>query len=142
MRILFALPLLCAAACSVDNDSANDQMTLEYNQDRIEDAAGDVADAAGNFAEGAGNVAVTTGRAIGNEVGDIDVDVEIPYAEIPHFQRSTVETHSGRLLAGRLAGRRVIAMQGRLHLYEGYSAAQVVFPVRVMAAALVICSVS
>ena len=77
MRILFALPLLCAAACSVDNDSANDQMTLEYNQDRIEDAAGDVTDAAENFAEGAGNVAVTTGRAIGNEVGDIDVDVDV-----------------------------------------------------------------
>ena len=77
MRILFVLPLLAAAACSVDNDSANDQMTLEYNQERIEDAAGDVADATENFAEGAGNVAVTTGRAIENEVGDIDVEVDI-----------------------------------------------------------------
>lgn len=79
-------------------------------------------------------VAIIMGTGLGALAADIDVDVEIPYAEIPHFQRSTVETHSGRLLAGRLAGRRVVAMQGRLHLYEGYSAAQVVFPVRVMAA--------
>ena len=76
MRILFALPLLAgAAACNVDNDSANDTMTLEYNQERIEDVASDVADTAGNVATSVGNVAVSTGRAIGNEVGDIDVDV-------------------------------------------------------------------
>lgn len=77
MRSVFVLPLLAAAACSIDNDSANDQMTLEYNQERIEDAAGDVAGAAENLAAGAGNVAVTTGRAIENEVGDIDVDVDV-----------------------------------------------------------------
>ena len=75
MRILFALPLLAAAACNVDNDSANDTMTLEYNQERIEDVASDVADTAGNVASSVGNVAVSTGRAIGNEVGDIDIDV-------------------------------------------------------------------
>ena len=79
-------------------------------------------------------VAIIMGTGLGGLAADIEVDVEIPYAEIPHFQRATVETHPGRLLAGRLGGRRVIAMQGRLHLYEGYSAAQVVFPVRVMAA--------
>jgi hypothetical protein len=77
MRILFALPLLAAAACSVDNDSANDQMTLEYNQQRIEDAARDTARAGRDIATGVGNVAASTGRAIGNEVGDIDVDVDI-----------------------------------------------------------------
>jgi|GEM_PF-961749 len=76
MRILFALPLLAgAAACNVDNDSANDTMTLEYNQQRIEDAASDIADTAGNVASSVGNVAASTGRAISNEVGDIDVDV-------------------------------------------------------------------
>ena len=77
MRFLFALPLLLAVACSVDNDSGNDQMTLEYNQQRIENAAWDAADAARDVGAAAGNVAATTGRAIGNEVGDIDVDVDV-----------------------------------------------------------------
>ena len=77
MRIIFALPLLAMAACSVDNDSANDQMTLQYNQERIEDAARDAARAGRDVASGVGNVATTTGRAIRNEVGDIDVDVDV-----------------------------------------------------------------
>ena len=77
MRILFALPLLAAAACSVDNDAANDQMTLQYNQERFEDAARDAARAGRDVASGVGNVASTTGRAIRNEVGDIDVDVDV-----------------------------------------------------------------
>jgi hypothetical protein len=76
MRILIALPLLIAAgACNVESDSTNDTMTLEYNQERLEDAASDVANTAGDVASSVGNVAASTGRAIGNEVGDIDVDV-------------------------------------------------------------------
>ena len=75
MRIAFALPLLALAACNVENDTANDSLKREYNQQRIEDAASDVADTAGNVASSVGNVAAQTGRAISNEVGDIDVDV-------------------------------------------------------------------
>jgi purine-nucleoside phosphorylase len=60
-----------------------------------------------------------------------DADV-IPYADIPHFPRPTVEGHVGRLVAGRLAGTVVLIMQGRAHYYEGYTMQQVVFPVRVM----------
>ena len=77
MRLIFALPLLTLAACSVDNDTANDQMTLEYNRQRVDDAA----DAAGRAADEAGaavgNVAASTGRAIRNEIGDIDVNVDV-----------------------------------------------------------------
>lgn len=75
MRILFALPLLMLAACNVDSDSTNDQVTLEYNQERIEDAASDAADTVRDVAKGVRNVASDTGRAISNEVGDIDVSV-------------------------------------------------------------------
>jgi hypothetical protein len=75
MRLIVAFPLLIAAACNVDNDSANDQMILEYNQQRIEDAASDSANVAQEVASGLGNVAASTSRAIQNEVGDIDVDV-------------------------------------------------------------------
>ena len=77
MRIILALPLLALAACDVDNDSANDQMTLEYNQQRIEDAAAATARAAEEVGSGVGNVAVSAGRAAKNEIGDIDVDVDV-----------------------------------------------------------------
>ena len=77
MRLILALPLLAAAGCNVDNDTANDQMTLEYNQQRIEDAAAATARTAKEVGSSVGNVAATTGRAIGNEVGDIDVDLNV-----------------------------------------------------------------
>ena len=77
MRLVLALPLLTLAGCNVNNDTANDSMTLEYNQQRIEDAAATAARAAEEVGSAAGNVAASTGRAIGNEVGDIDVDVDV-----------------------------------------------------------------
>ena len=77
MRILFALPLLGLAACNVQNDEGNDQVRLQYNQQRVEDAASDAADAAKDVAKGIGNVAQSTGAAIKDEVGDIDVDVDV-----------------------------------------------------------------
>jgi purine-nucleoside phosphorylase len=58
----------------------------------------------------------------------------IPYGEIPHFPQSTVEGHSGRIVAGRLGDTPVVIMQGRVHFYEGYSPAQVTFPMRVLGA--------
>ncbi len=73
MRPVLALVLTALAACSVDSDSANDQMTVQYNQQRIEKAARTARD----VGAAAGNVAATTGRAIRNEVGDIDVDVDV-----------------------------------------------------------------
>jgi len=77
MRITLALALSMTAACNVDSDSANDQVRVEYNQQRIEDAAAAAARTAREVGSGVGNVAVSTGRAIGNEVGDIDVDVDV-----------------------------------------------------------------
>ena len=77
MRLIFALPLLALAGCDVANDSANDQVRLEYNQQRIEDAARATARTAEEVGAGVGNVAVTAGRAVADEVGDIDVDVDV-----------------------------------------------------------------
>jgi hypothetical protein len=77
MRIVSALPLLLVAACSVQNDTGNDQMTLEYNQQLLEDAAATAAGTAKEVGSGIGNVAASAGSAIKNEVGDIDVDVDV-----------------------------------------------------------------
>lgn len=74
------------------------------------------------------------GTGLGKLAEEIDVQVDIPYDDMPHFPISTVESHHGRLLFGTLRGVPVVAMQGRFHLYEGYTPQQVTFPVRVLAA--------
>lgn len=77
MRILFAFPLLMVAACDVESDAANDQLSVKYDQERIRDAAAATARGARDLARGVGNVAVSTGQAVKNEVGDVDVDVDV-----------------------------------------------------------------
>lgn len=78
------------------------------------------------------SVAIILGSGLGELANEIDVETAIDYAKIPGFVGSTAPGHTGRLLLGRLAGKNIVAMQGRNHLYEGLSAAQVAFPVRVM----------
>lgn len=80
------------------------------------------------------DAAIILGTGLGALAQEIAVEAELPYGEIPGFPVSTVESHAGRLLCGTLAGRRVVAMQGRFHRYEGYSLQQVTFPVRVLRA--------
>jgi purine-nucleoside phosphorylase len=80
------------------------------------------------------SVSIILGSGLGALADEIAPDAAIPYADIPGFPRSTVEGHAGRLILGRLEGRAVVAMQGRVHFYEGYAIQQVVFPVRVMKA--------
>lgn len=79
-------------------------------------------------------VAVILGTGLGKLAEEMDVSTAIPYREIPGFPLSTVESHEGRLLFGRLGGKLVVAMQGRFHRYEGYALQQVTFPLRVMRA--------
>lgn len=77
-------------------------------------------------------VGVILGSGLGDLATEIEDAIALPYADIPHFARSTVAGHAGRLLLGTLEGGPVVAMQGRFHLYEGYNAVQVTLPVRVM----------
>src|SRR5207302_160945 len=65
---------------------------------------------------------------------DIDAQARLPYEAIPHFPESTVKSHAGRFVCGRLGGKTVVAMEGRFHFYEGYSLKDITLPVRVMKA--------
>src|SRR5436309_3327067 len=77
---------------------------------------------------------IILGTGLGKLSSHIDVDVAIPFSEIPEFRCSTALSHAGRLVCGRLAGVPVVAMEGRCHLYEGYLWEEVTLPVRVMRA--------
>ena len=77
---------------------------------------------------------IILGTGLGDFADNIDKRCTIEYKDIPHFPVSTVEGHKGCLIFGTIAGRRVVAMQGRFHYYEGYTMQQVTFPVRVMKA--------
>jgi purine-nucleoside phosphorylase len=78
------------------------------------------------------DIGIVLGTGLGKLAEAIEKPTVIAYPEIPGFPVSTVESHAGRLLCGTLAGKSVVAMQGRFHRYEGYSLQQVTFPVRVM----------
>jgi len=77
-------------------------------------------------------VGLLTGTGLGESAGSMDISVSFDYKDIPNFPVSTVQSHRCRLLVGDIRGCTVIAMQGRFHLYEGYSPAEVAFPIRVM----------
>ncbi len=77
-------------------------------------------------------VGIILGTGLGGLVNDIEILHAIPYAEIPHFPVSTVVGHSGRLIFGTMSGKKIVAMQGRFHYYEGYTMQEVAFPVRIM----------
>ncbi len=77
-------------------------------------------------------IGIVLGTGLGALADEIKVEKAIPYAEIPNFPVSTVQGHKGQLVFGYLGGKKVVAMQGRFHYYEGYTMQQVTFPIRVM----------
>jgi purine-nucleoside phosphorylase len=77
-------------------------------------------------------VGIVLGSGLGNFLSEINIETSISYKDIPHFPVSTVEGHEGKLVFGEMGGKKVVAMAGRFHYYEGYSALDVVYPIRVM----------
>lgn len=77
-------------------------------------------------------IGIVLGTGLGNLALQIDAEEIIDYADIPNFPISTVESHSGKLIYGNLNGKKVLAMQGRFHYYEGYSVREITYPIRVM----------
>ena len=78
------------------------------------------------------SLAIILGSGLGAFASSIDVTTKIPYQDIPHFPCSTVQGHAGQMLIGKLSGVPILCMQGRMHLYEGYSAAQLAIPIRTL----------
>ena len=95
----------------------------------IEETATFIEHRIGDFAPEFG---IILGTGLGKLAEEIAISHQLMYANIPNFPISTVEFHSGKLIFGTLNGRRIVAMQGRLHYYEGYNMQQITFPVRVM----------
>lgn len=77
-------------------------------------------------------IGIILGTGLGNLVNHISIEISIKYSDIPNFPEATVESHSGKLIYGKLEGKTVLVMSGRFHFYEGYSLQEVTFPVRVM----------
>ncbi len=77
-------------------------------------------------------VGIVLGSGLGSFISEIKVEYKINYTDIPNFPVSTVEGHSGELIFGEIGGKKVVAMAGRFHYYEGYSTQEVVFPIRVL----------
>lgn len=77
-------------------------------------------------------IGIILGTGLGGLVKEISIDHEIDYGDLPHFPLSTVESHQGKLIFGTIGNKKVVAMQGRFHYYEGYTMQQITYPVRVM----------
>ena len=99
--------------------------------DQVNEAASHLRNRFGKFKP---RVGIVLGSGLGDAIDGIAEPVVIPYAEIPHFPESTVQGHSGRIVAGLMGSAPVLMMQGRVHFYEGYTPQQVTFPMRVMGA--------
>ena len=110
--------------------AAPEVSTVLHTLERVEEAAAVVR---ARF-DRAPEAAIILGTGLGGLAAEIENATVVEYGDIPNFPLSTVESHAGRLLCGTLAGRTVVAMQGRFHRYEGYSLQQVTFPVRVLRA--------
>jgi purine-nucleoside phosphorylase len=77
-------------------------------------------------------IGIVLGTGLGGLVKDISIEHEFDYSDLPHFPISTVESHHGKLIFGKIGGKNVVAMQGRFHYYEGYTMQQITYPVRLM----------
>ena len=99
--------------------------------DQVSEAAAFLRAILGGFAP---RIGIVLGSGLGAVADAVGEPIVVPYAEIPHFPRSTVEGHSGRIVAGLLGGVPTLVMQGRVHYYEGYSPQQVTFPMRTLGA--------
>ena len=97
--------------------------TIKQTADYLKDRIGEIP-----------NTAIILGTGLGELANEIEDKTDIPYTEIPNFPVSTVEGHSGKLIIGTLGGKKVLAMQGRFHYYEGYTMKEVTFPIRVFQA--------
>lgn len=99
--------------------------------EQVQETARRIRDRAGSLSP---KVGIILGSGLGDFADGLENKVVLPFADLPHFPHSSVPGHAGRLVLGRVRGEPVVAMQGRVHVYEGHSPAQVAFPARVLCA--------
>jgi purine-nucleoside phosphorylase len=104
------------------------RIIMKNNRNRVNEAAEFIKKRTGKDPE----IGLITGTGLGESAQSLATFSSFEYKEIPHFPVSTVEGHVGKLTVGKMQGKKIIAMQGRFHLYEGYSPLEVTFPIRVM----------
>lgn len=102
---------------------------MEYTYEQYQESARALADRLGGFRP---RVLLILGSGLGSLGEAVEAPIAVPYDQVPHMKRSTAPDHAGRFVFGRLAGREVAVMQGRLHTYEGWSFEDVTYPVRVL----------
>ncbi len=100
----------------------------------IRDQIGEAAAIIGRHLKATPEIGMILGTGLGSVAEEIEEPATVPYSAIPHFPVSTVQGHQGQILGGKWTGKSILAMQGRFHLYEGYTPQQIAFPVRVMKA--------
>lgn len=131
--VLVAALLSCVVAFASENaptPSVSESQSDLSEYDKIQEAVSAIRTRWDKKPE----VGIVLGTGLGKLVDHIAADVVIPYEEIPHFARSTVESHAGKLILGTFEGKTIVAMQGRFHYYEGFTPKQITFPIRVMKA--------
>jgi len=121
-----------AAPSVVGGDVASNRVTTDQARNAVAEAAAAVRGSVDMTPDGEPRVGIILGTGLGRLVAEIDDVQAIDYSDIPHMPTSTVESHAGRLIFGRLGGTPVWALQGRFHRYEGYGLAEVAFPVRLL----------
>lgn len=104
---------------------------MPSNQSYIQ-RIGDAFQYLSDCSESSPEIGIVLGTGLGGLLSTLEVENEVSYRDIPHFPVSTVESHAGKLVFGKLHGKSVVVMKGRFHYYEGYNMLEVTFPIRVM----------
>lgn len=118
-----------ASRIGISDIASESTLHMQHLFEKIDQSAAYLATAGYNNI----HTGIVLGTGLGSFINEIEIEQSLPYHQIPNFPLSTVESHKGKLILGRLGDKKVAVMQGRFHYYEGYSMQEITFPIRVLA---------